>query len=124
MTMDEKIARINELYHKAKNEGLTGSVKPFSFGIKLLSSISAHSHTGADTILSHRTIVRQFQNCVSHTSRIVGMEEEAPERETAIAAALEAMSKDAAPSFPAVMDAMKKPVKVSPAAVVSTAGTL
>lgn len=23
MTMDEKIARINELYHKAKNEGLT-----------------------------------------------------------------------------------------------------
>ena len=27
MTMDEKIARINELYHKAKNEGLTEAEK-------------------------------------------------------------------------------------------------
>ena len=27
MTMDEKIARINELYHKAKNEGLTDAEK-------------------------------------------------------------------------------------------------
>ncbi len=27
MTMDEKIARINELYHKAKNEGLTETEK-------------------------------------------------------------------------------------------------
>ena len=27
MTMDEKIARINELYHKSKTEGLTESEK-------------------------------------------------------------------------------------------------
>ena len=27
MTMDEKIARINELYHKAKTEGLTEAEK-------------------------------------------------------------------------------------------------
>ena len=27
MTMDEKVARINELYHKSKNEGLTEEEK-------------------------------------------------------------------------------------------------
>ena len=52
------------------------------------------------------------------------MEEEAPARETAIAAALEAISNDAATFFPAKIEARKKPVKVSPAAVVSTVGTL
>ena len=55
------------------------------------------------------------------TSSIVGIEGAAPGRETAMAAAREARFRQDGASIPAAQQATKYPVKVSPAAVVSTA---
>ena len=57
------------------------------------------------------------------TSARVGTEEEAPIRDTAMEDALEAIRRASATGFPLATLARKKPVKVSPAAVVSTAFT-
>lgn len=58
------------------------------------------------------------------TSAMVGMEGAAPGRDTARAEAREAFSRQRGMSSPLAREARKKPVKVSPAAVVSTAFTL
>lgn len=63
-----------------------------------------------------------FKNKV--TSSFNGIDGTAPSRVTAIAAAFAANSRDRGTSMFSLMHARKYPVKVSPAAVVSTAVTL
>ena len=59
-----------------------------------------------------------------HTSSYTGIEVDAPRRDTVIADAFDAISRADATSLPFITDARKYPVKVSPAAVVSTGSTL
>ena len=65
------------------------------------------------------------QKCVKACliSSRVGMEGPAPFLLTAIADAIAAVLRDSSTLFPLIMLPMKKPVKVSPAAVVSTVFT-
>ena len=61
---------------------------------------------------------------LSRTSRFIGMDAVAPGRETAIADAFAAISSPSLTGIPSMIEEIKYPVNVSPAAVVSTALTL
>ena len=67
---------------------------------------------------------QQGAKSACRTSCIVGMEGAAPWRDTARDDATEAIRSASSGSCPEVTAVRKKPVKVSPAAVVSTTGTL
>ena len=65
-----------------------------------------------------------YQRLHSSTSFFRGMDAVAPGRETAMADALAASSSPSCTGIPSIIEEIKYPVKVSPAAVVSTAFTL
>ena len=69
---------------------------------------------------------RGYEKSSFRTSSKVGMEEDAPFFETVIDDAIVAISRASLIDFPFATELIKKPVKVSPAAVVSTtsAGTI